>query len=159
MSVYEMNAFKGEYQKQVVSNAKAFARALSDCGLDVAGDPSIDFTETHQVIVEVGWARGAEMAGLLEANNIIVNYQATPSEEGFSASGAIRLGVSEMTRFGMKEEDFRSAAGLMSDLIKDGKTVKGEVEKIRRKFRICTTVSKAGPSIPSLKILKGPFRI
>ncbi len=51
MAAYEMNHFKDDYQPRVVANAKAFARSLKQCGLDVAGDPGIDFTETHQVIV------------------------------------------------------------------------------------------------------------
>jgi aminomethyltransferase len=108
MAAYEMNHFKEEYQTKVIANAKAFARGLKDCGLDVAGDPAIDFTETHQVVVEVGYSRGPDIAGRLEANNIICNYQAAPDEEGFTASGALRIGVSEMTRFGMEKDDFRS---------------------------------------------------
>jgi len=153
MSAYEMNAFKDDYQKQVISNAKAFARALSDAGLTVAGDSSIDFTETHQVIVEVGWAKGAEIAKRLEENNIVVNYQATPREEGFSASGAIRLGVSEMTRFGMKEDDFRIAAGFLSELITGGKTVKEEVKTFRKKFlnmKYCFTGSEFDSALENL---------
>ena len=101
-----MNHFKDEYQSKVIANAKAFARALADCGLYVSGDPSINFTETHQVVVYVGYGRGVEIASRLEANNIICNYQATSDEEGFTAAGAVRMGVSEMTRFGMHEEDF-----------------------------------------------------
>ncbi len=133
MSAYEMNEFKEQYQPRVIANAKAFARALADSGLRVAGDPAIDFTETHQVIVEVGWSKGAEIARRLEDNNIIVNYQATPCEEGFSASGAIRLGVAEMTRFGMGESEFREAAVLMADCI-SGKTVKKQVTDFRSRF-------------------------
>jgi aminomethyltransferase len=38
MAAYEMNFFKPEYQKAVLSNAKAFARALKDQGLKVEGD-------------------------------------------------------------------------------------------------------------------------
>jgi aminomethyltransferase len=43
-SAYEMNHFKDVYQKAVISNAKAFASALKEQGLDVAGDPDISFT-------------------------------------------------------------------------------------------------------------------
>jgi aminomethyltransferase len=117
MAAYEMNHFKDLYQPQVVKNAKAFARALKECGLDVAGDPAVDFTETHQVIVRVGYGFGPEMAKRLEENNIICNYQATPDEEGFTVAGALRLGVSEMTRFGMREDDFRSLAVLVHDVV------------------------------------------
>jgi aminomethyltransferase len=133
-SAYEMNHFKDAYQKAVISNAKAFAAALNDQGLDVAGDPEISFTDTHQVILNVGYGKGAKIARELEENNIIVNYQATPVEEGFTASGALRMGVSEMTRFGMTPVDFGILAGLMADHIQNGSSVKDEVVKFRDGF-------------------------
>ncbi|MFH1156498.1 MAG: glycine cleavage system aminomethyltransferase GcvT [Pseudomonadota bacterium] len=133
-AAYEMNHFKDDYQRIVISNAKAFAAALKEQGMDVAGDPSISFTETHQVILNVGYGKGAKIARELEENNIIVNYQATPVEEGFTASGALRMGVSEMTRFGMKEKDFQTLAALMADSIKRGSDVKNEVIKLRHAF-------------------------
>ena len=37
LAAIEMNAFKHEYQRQVIANAKAFARALADQGLPVVG--------------------------------------------------------------------------------------------------------------------------
>jgi len=74
------------------------------------------------------------MAKQLEANNIIVNYQATPVEEGFTASGALRMGVSEMTRFGMKPDDFKALAALMADLIKHQTFVKEQVIDFRKNF-------------------------
>ncbi|MEA3467943.1 MAG: glycine cleavage system aminomethyltransferase GcvT [Thermodesulfobacteriota bacterium] len=133
-SVYEMNHFKDEYQKAVIENAKAFATALKEEGLDVAGDPEINFTETHQVIVKVGYGKGAKVAKRMEENNIIVNYQATPVEEGFTASGALRLGVAEMTRFGMKQDDFQELASLMADLIINGSNIKEKIKSFRSRF-------------------------
>ena len=91
----------------------------------MAGDPAIDYTETHQVIVEVGYGRGPELAERLEANNIICNYQAAPDEEGFTAAGALRLGVAEMTRFGMGPDDFSALAGLMAAVILRGPAGRG----------------------------------
>jgi aminomethyltransferase len=129
----EMNAFKDQYQPEVISNAKAFARALNACGLSVAGDPAIDFTETHQVIVEVGYSQGPRIARELEENNIICNFQATPMEEGFTASGALRLGVAEMTRFGMKPRDFQALAQFMADVILHSKRVKQQIMVLRQK--------------------------
>ncbi|MEJ2385574.1 MAG: glycine cleavage system aminomethyltransferase GcvT [Xanthomonadales bacterium] len=134
MAAYEMNAFKDEYQANVIRNAKAFARALKDCGLDVSGDPEVGYTQTHQVLLDVGWTRGPEIARRLEENNIIVNYQAAPEEEGFTASGSLRMGVSEMTRFGMGPDDFGELAELVRDVIVDGATVKPRVAELRRKF-------------------------
>jgi len=131
MAAYEMNHFKGEYQKAIIENAKYFAKCLKAQGLNVVGDPAIDYTETHQVIVSVGYGSGPEVAERLEENNIIVNYQATPDEEGFTASGALRMGVSEMTRFGFGKEEFARLAELMADCILRNQDISGDVEKLR----------------------------
>ena len=100
----------------------------------VAGDPAVDYTETHQVIVDVGYGRGAELAGRLEDNNIICNYQAAPDEEGFTASGALRLGVAEMTRFGMAPADFAEVAALMAAVVNDDRNVAADVAALRARF-------------------------
>ncbi len=134
IAAYEINHFKDEYQARVIANAKAFARGLKDCGLDVIGDPSIDFTETHQVLVDVGYSRGPEIASRLEANNIICNFQANTDEEGFTASGALRTGVSEMTRFGMQEENFHDLAVLIHDVVKNNSDVTDKVKALRERF-------------------------
>jgi aminomethyltransferase len=129
-----MNHFKDAYQAAVIANAKAFARSLADGGLKVAGDPSVGYTETHQVLVDVCYARGPQIAGQLEANNIICNYQAGPEDESFSASGMLRLGVAEMTRFGMGKDGFGELAQLIRDLILEGKQVKEAVTQLRQQY-------------------------
>ena len=134
MAAYEMNYFKDSYQKAVIDNAKYFAKALHEAGLHVLGDPTIGYTETHQVLVDVGYGTGPEVAERLEENNIIVNYQATPDEEGFTASGALRMGVSEMTRFGFGQAEFTELAGLMADCILRGKDVGQEVSLLRSRY-------------------------
>jgi aminomethyltransferase len=134
MAAYEMNYFKDEYQSKVIANAKSFALALKDCGLNVAGDPAVDFTETHQVLVNVGYSQGPEVAKQLEANNIICNYQASTDEEGFTASGALRMGVSEMTRFGMEEKDFQLLASLIQEVVINNANVVDNVKKLREKY-------------------------
>jgi aminomethyltransferase len=131
----EMNTFKGEYQPRVIGNARAFARALAGHGLDVQGDPEAGYTETHQVLVSVGHGRGARMARHLEECNIIVNYQALPDDEGFTASSGLRMGVAEMTRFGMEEADFEEFAGLFADAIADEPGIGDEVARFRERFQ------------------------
>ena len=134
MAAYEMNHFKDAYQSAVIENAKYFARCLKENGLDVAGDPAIDYTETHQVIVSVGYGAGPEVAERLERCNIIVNYQATPDNEGFTASGALRMGVNEMTRFGFGKEAFARLAELMADCILRCRDVTEDVERLRSQY-------------------------
>ena len=135
LAAYEMNHFKDTYQQAVLTNAKAFAKALADLGMDVAGDPQVGYTQTHQVVVHVGDAQGPVIAQRLEENNIIVNYQASPLEEGFTASGALRMGVSEMTRFGMGPEDFQALAELMHDAVVNNRNIKDKVTALRKRFR------------------------
>jgi len=97
------------------------------------------------VILHVGYGRGPEIARQLEVNNIICNYQASTDEEGFTASGALRMGVSEMTRFGMEEKDFQSLAGLIQEVIINNANVADRVEKLREKcstLKFCFSESK-----------------
>ena len=118
VATHEMNAFKDEYQAKVLSNARAFAEHLADNGLKVEGDPADGYTKTHQVVVRViDHADGAEIADRLQENNIVVNYQALPDDETFLTSSGIRTGVSEMTRYGMNEDDFGELAELMARVI------------------------------------------
>lgn len=135
VATYEMNAFKKEYQTQVQKNAKAFARALKDCGVDVEGDKKEGFTETHQVVIRVKkYGTGNDIARRLENNNIITNYQALPDDESFLQASGIRMGVQEMTRFGMKEKDFDILAEFIADVITKNKNVKEEIKKFRGQF-------------------------
>ncbi len=135
LAAYEMNAYKTDYQKAIIQNAKFFARALGERGLTVEGDPKIGYTETHQVIVRVGYGKGPEVAERLEENNIIVNYQGAPDDEAFTTASCLRMGVQEMTRFGMNEEDFGELAGYMSDVILHNRSIGKEVTRFRKRFR------------------------
>jgi aminomethyltransferase len=135
LAAVEMNAFKREYQPKVIANAKAFARALAAEGLQVEGDPDVGYTETHQVLVSVGHARGIEMAKHLEERNIVLNYQALPGDEGFTASSGLRMGVSEMTRFGMGEKDFEELAVLFAAALRDEPGITAEVAEFRGRFQ------------------------
>jgi aminomethyltransferase len=134
LAAYEMNGLKSDYQRAVISNAKAFARALKDRGVMVEGDPRVGYTETHQVIVRVGYGKGPLIADRLEENNIIVNYQSAPDDEAFTTASCLRMGVQEMTRFGMREEDFAQLAEYMGQVILKDLSRAKEVSQFRKKF-------------------------
>ena len=149
MATYEMNQFKQEYQAQVIKNAKAFALALRDRGIDVEGDATDGYTQTHQVVIRVSkFGRGQELARRLEDNNIITNYQALPDDKSFLDASGIRMGVQEMTRFGMKETDFEMFSEFIADVIIRNKSVKEEVAEKRKDFlemKYCLPKEKAVP--------------
>jgi glycine/serine hydroxymethyltransferase len=134
MASYEMNTFGRDYQRQVLDNSKAFARAMADLGINVQGDPSVGYSETHQVLLRVGYAKGVDMAHRLERQNIVANFQALPDDEGFTSASGVRMGVQEMTRFGMKEDDFEKLAGLVADVVLRNAGVKENVTKFRQGF-------------------------
>ncbi len=156
---YEMNAFKPEYQAQVRRNAKAFAHALNEKGIHVEGDEKDGFTETHQVVIRVRpEAGGREIARRLEQNNIITNYQALPDDETFLEASGIRMGVQEMTRFGMVEKDFDVLSGFVADVVLRNKSVKEEVARFRQNFlemKYCLPLRQAVPL--AAQILKSVF--
>ncbi|MFC1950581.1 hypothetical protein ACFLWD_02840 [Chloroflexota bacterium] len=153
MATYEMNTYGHNYQKQVISNAKAFASALKEQGLQVEGDPGINYTETHQVVLRVGYAKGIEVADKLEKNNIIVNYQGLPDDEAFTSSSGLRLGVQEMTRFGMKEENFGELAEYVAAVILNERDVSQKVSSFRGRFtkmHYCLPGDQARPLVNEL---------
>jgi glycine/serine hydroxymethyltransferase len=159
MATYEMNAFKQEYQKQVRQNAKAFARALKNNGVPVEGDEKDGFTETHQVLIRVrSFGPAQEIARRLEENNIVTNYQALPDDKTFLDASGIRMGVQEMTRFGMKEKDFAILAGYLADVVIRNKKVKEELRKQRRNYLEMKFCLPPKDSLPlAAKILKSVF--
>ncbi len=159
MATYEMNAFKAEYQKQVRANAKAFAKGLNSRGVPVEGNEKDGFTETHQVLIRVRrFGSGQEVARRLESNNIIANYQALPDDETFLDSSGIRLGVQEMTRFGMMEKDFDVLAGHIADVIVRNQSVRDDIRELRRAFlemKFCLPPEEAVPL--AARILESAF--
>jgi glycine/serine hydroxymethyltransferase len=134
-STIEMNAFKNEYQSQVLANARAFAKACAAQGIPVEGGESDGYTRTHQVIIRLtSFGDAKEIASRLEANNIITNYQALPGDATFYRPSGIRMGVQEMTRFGMKEPDFDELARYIADVVLRKKTVASEAAEYRSRF-------------------------
>jgi glycine/serine hydroxymethyltransferase len=149
MASYEMNEFKDDYQNKVRANAKAFARALHTRGVPVEGKEADGFTETHQVLIRVSaFGNGMEIARKLESNNLVANYQALPDDETFLEPSGIRMGVQEMTRFGMKEEDFDGLAEFIADVVVKDLNVKDKVKAYRQKFlemKYCLSSDQAVP--------------
>jgi glycine/serine hydroxymethyltransferase len=135
MAAYEMNTFKKDYQTQIRKNAHAYAKALKDRGIQVEGDEADGFTETHQVVIRVSkHGNGMDLAQRLEDNNIVTNYQALPDDKTFLEASGIRMGVQEMTRFGMKEKDFEQLSEFVADVLIKKVDVKEQVKQFRQQF-------------------------
>ena len=56
-----------------------------------------------------------------------------PTDTDARNPSGLRIGVQEMTRYGMREADMQDLAGLIADAIRD-KAVKDAVHALRRRF-------------------------
>ncbi len=139
VTAVEMMEFGREYAEQVVRNARAFAEALVEEGFKVPTE-GLGFTKSHAFVVDVRpQGGGAKVAKLLEDANIILNKNLLPWDppEAVKDPSGIRIGTQEMTRFGMRENDFRELAKLMREVIIDGKDpteVRKKVIEFRKNF-------------------------
>jgi glycine hydroxymethyltransferase len=134
---YEMMEFGVKYAEAVIANAKALAEALDQLGFDVAAK-EFGYTESHQVAINVKKFNGGEKTSItLEMNDIILNMNMLPHEalSTFNHPEGIRIGVQEMTRFGMGKEEMRRIAELIKECLVDKKKVKEEVNRFRSAFR------------------------
>jgi glycine hydroxymethyltransferase len=136
VTLIEMEIFGREYATKVVENAKALAEALSAEGITPVAERQ-GFTKTHQVAVDVSkFGGGDKVAALLEEANIIVNKNALPWDKSVLRPSGIRMGVQEMTRFGMGRDEMQEIAKFIAKVLRgeDPATVGREVTKFRKAF-------------------------
>jgi glycine hydroxymethyltransferase len=139
ITLKEMQKFGANYARQTIKNAKTLAQELYDFGFKVLGREK-GFTQSHQISVNVkNFGGGAFVAQTLEKANIIINKNILPWDEldPKNPSG-IRIGVQEMTRFGMKEREMKEIANFIKKVILDKiepKKVKKEVVNFRKRFQ------------------------
>ncbi len=134
VAIREMQQHASTYAAQIVRNAKALGQALDDEGMQVEGR-DFGFTESHQIAVNISvHGGGVAVAQRLEASDIIVNYNMLPLDTNPRNPSGLRLGVQEMTRYGMREDDMQRLALLISDASK-GKQVQEAVNALRAEFQ------------------------
>jgi len=138
IAVYEFMEYGEAYAAQVVKNAKAFGKALDQRGFKVDAQ-KFGYTESHQIAVNVKeLGGGSEVAKKLEQNNIICNFNLLPSDplgKVMNPSG-LRLGVQEMTRFGMKEKEMDAIAEFFKQCLMEQKNVGDEVREFRKEYQV-----------------------
>ena len=135
----EFLAFGEAYMAQIVRNAQALAAALQAQGIAMLG-ANKGFTRTHQAIADVReHGGGLRVAQLLEGANIIVNKNLLPSDtpRDWDHPGGVRIGATEVTRWGMKEGEMEAIAGYITDVLhgrRPADAVRKDVIALRRSF-------------------------
>jgi len=138
----EFLEFGQEYAKQVIANAQVLGQALNDEGMDVLAS-NLGFTKSHQIAVNITkFGLGGDLEKDLEKANIILNRQLIPGDvqagRHYQNPGGLRIGTSEITRLGMKQEEMKIIASLMARIIvkkEDPAKVKKEVEELRKSYQ------------------------
>jgi glycine hydroxymethyltransferase len=129
----EMKKYGRDYASQIVRNAQALGRSLDELGTPVEAR-DFGYTCSHMIAVNVAqWGGGVEVAKRLEANDIIVNYNMVPGDADPRNPSGLRIGVPEMTRFGMDGRAMGELAQLMHDAIR-GENVKSQVNTLRGRY-------------------------
>ena len=125
------------YQHQVVLNAAALAKSLSDNGVRLVSGG----TDNHLMLADVmsRGKTGKEVQELLDSANITANKNTIPFDtQSVKLTSGMRFGSPAATTRGMKEEEFTLIGKLIARLIEEGETavpeVKAQVIELTEKF-------------------------
>ncbi len=133
IAIREMKKHGPDYASQIIANAKALGQALTDEKITVEAK-EFGYTESHQLAVRVTeFGNARALARNLADNNIITNYNQLPGDSDPRNPSGLRLGVQEMTRYGMKEGDMGETAVLLNEALR-GRSVKSQVKEMRTRF-------------------------
>ncbi|MDD1721109.1 MAG: serine hydroxymethyltransferase [Euryarchaeota archaeon] len=126
VTLIEMLQFGRAYARQIIKNAQTLGAALYNEGCNVLC-PDKGFTESHQIVIDVG--RASSMAVALEEANIIANKNLLPWDDHSAPENpsGLRFGTQELTRLGMKETEMKVVAKLIQ------RVLDGEIpEKVKK---------------------------
>ncbi|MEW8973356.1 MAG: serine hydroxymethyltransferase [Tissierellaceae bacterium] len=125
-----------EYQQQIISNAKALADGLLEGGFRLVSGG----TDNHLILIDVRpkGLTGKKAESLLDEIGLATNKNTIPfdPESPFVTSG-IRIGTPAVTTRGMKEEEMKEIAKIITlalDESKDREPIKERVAKLCDRF-------------------------
>ena len=116
-----------EYIAQVKRNAVVLADSLRAFGYKIVTDG----TDNHLVLWDARptGLSGAKLEKLFEACDISVNKNSVVGDTSAVSPGGIRLGTPAMTTRGMVEEDMRSTAQLLHEVVQIGLAIQASEEE------------------------------
>ena len=122
--------FGNKYMTQVVNNSKSLSKELESLGLQPLY-PERDYTECHHALLDLSkQGDAAKLALMLESANIISGATSIPTDDspdGNYGKTGLRIGVEEITRLGMKNEEMKEVARLLKQVLVDK-----EIEKTKK---------------------------
>lgn len=125
-----------EYQRRIVANAATLARSLIQEGFGLVSGG----TDNHLMLVKVisRGITGKQAEETLDKIGITVNKNTIPfDEQGPTVTSGIRLGTPAVTTRGMGENEMRSIAEIMDEVLVPDPPEKAIAEARRRVAGIC----------------------
>merc|ERR1719182_358506 len=100
-----------EYQKQLLTNSQAFAKAMLGRGYELVSGG----TENHLMLVDLRPAGvdGVRVESVLEMASIALNKNTVPGDKSAFIPGGIRMGTPALTSRGFTEADFETVANFI----------------------------------------------
>ncbi|KAJ7381656.1 Serine hydroxymethyltransferase 2 [Desmophyllum pertusum] len=119
-----------EYQLQVLKNAKAMAKALSESGYSMVSGG----TDNHLLLLDLRpkGIDGARVEKVLEMASITANKNTCPGDKSALKPGGLRLGAPALTSRNFKEADFVKVVEYLDRRVKialEAQTATGDVMK------------------------------
>ena len=122
------------YAKNIVDNAQALAKGLTDRGFDLVSGG----TDNHLMLVDLRSKNitGKEFEIALDAANITCNKNAIPNDpQKPGITSGVRIGTPAVTTRGLTTEDMDVIAECMADIASD---LTGNCEKVKAKVKTLT---------------------
>ena len=137
-----------QYQQQVVKNAKALAEAMKSAGFRLVSGG----TDVHLVLVDLTpkGITGKKAEKALEKAGITVNKNGIPfdTKKPMITSG-IRIGTPALTTRGMKEDQMRTIAGWIDEVIaspedeEKAAQIRKKIEELCKEFPLYSSLIKS----------------
>ena len=132
ITLAELKTFGRAYATQTVKNGRALYEAMRIRAFNVGE------TSTHMVVARLhGQGRAKLAEERLEAANILVNANVVPGDRSFRTPTGLRIGVQEVTRLGMRQEQMAQLAEFLKRVVLDDEdpcNLRSEVAMLRARF-------------------------
>jgi len=133
IAMLEMHQFGKEYSNQVLLNGKVLSKYLEDLGFEIFKVKN-EFPVNHMVLIKQNElvTDALELGERLMEHNISINVKVIFGER------MLRIGVQDITRRGMKEEEMKGIANLIYCIAKNKSydtNLKEKVKKMSNDFK------------------------
>lgn len=141
-----------EYQKQVILNARALSKTLTDLGYTIVSGG----TDNHLILVDLkpSGIDGARVQTVLDLVSITLNKNSVPGDKSAIVPGGIRVGTPALTTRGFREEDFEKVAHFIDRAVQIAKNIKEMTPEPAKLKDFVAFANSEGPNRPDVQALK-----